>query len=233
MCYNNCMKRILFIIMILFVFLSCEKKNKLHESNEAITLNEPNKTTPQNDISIMEISEVQKSETQKRNVPIPCEIPINNIDKVIIRDGGIIEYFDKVILYNEFSNDSYRENNILLRTYEKNNLLGINFIEQHFTGGVVGYTLVINKNTKKEVIFINDGDILDMLYDYTSIDNKFILVYTERAYAFDNSTGELLWTQTFHLGGKKRLIFYNDYFIIDDEDGNRYRIHGDGRKEKV
>jgi len=210
---------ILVLFFVLTITSGCAKKAVLH-SNE----------TNENQM-------VQKSVTQETIVSLPFEMTINENSKLTITNNGMIIFDDNVFIYNENSNEAVRENYILLKILSKNNLLGLYIIEQYFSGGTIGYTFVYNIQTQ-ELVFnqrnhMNEQGQWSSLWDFLSMENKFIVALGDRAHAYDDTTNELLWTQIYNIKSGRKILIYNDRFLIDDEDGNRYSIYSDGRKEKL
>ncbi|MDR2313916.1 MAG: hypothetical protein LBE02_05215 [Spirochaetaceae bacterium] len=170
----------------------------------------------------------QASET--KIVQLPYEIILNENEKLIIRENGIIEFCKKFFVYKKRGME-YPIYESLLTVNRKNNLCGINIMEEMNDGAYASYTLIINIKTKQDVPYEKDGFF--RFRDFFSIKNYFILVFAEKAYAFDDSNGELLWMQTYKQKDGRRIIINEDHFIIDDMDGNRYKIYGNGRKIKL
>jgi len=213
------MKRnVLVLFFVFFIIISCDRK-----------------ISPQ-EIVRNENSLILESKTKEIVVSIPYKMTINERILFSIRDNGIVEIDDNVYVYSEYSNGTVRENDVLFRLYDKNNLFGINILEQFFDGGVLGYTLLYNAETKE--LFMNQRDHINDLgqdtifWDFFSIGNHFIVAFGAKAYAYNDFTGELLWTQVYYQKDGTRIIIYDDSFVINDKDGNKYRIYGDGRKEK-
>lgn len=168
-------------------------------------------------------------------VLIPHEMVINENIKLTIKDDGLISFNDNVFVYSENSNEALtRWYGISLRWYARNNLIGIDITEQH-SGGVASYVLVYNTETQELLVnqdnYISELGQSSSLWDFFTIGNNFIVAFGIKAFSYDNTTGELLWTQTYNMRSGRRIIIYNDSFVIDDRNGNRYRIYGDGRKE--
>jgi hypothetical protein len=170
------------------------------------------------------------TQTEKRVVLLPFEILLNEKEKLIIRENGIVEFDEKFFVYKR-NGEEYPINESLLTIYTKNNLYGINILEETSRGGFISYTIIINIKTKKEITY--EKDEYYRFWDFFSIQNCFILASAEKAYAFNDETGELLWTQIYGQKDGRKIIVYNDHFTIDDRDGNKYKIYGDGRKVKL
>jgi outer membrane protein assembly factor BamB len=102
---------------------------------------------------------------------------------------------------------------------------------EHLVGGITSYTIIINLSTQEEISFDIDKNF--WFWDFFSIENNFILASFEKAYSFNDMSGELLWTQEYKQQyGKGHPVVNHDHFIINDFDGNIYRIYADGRKVK-
>ena len=228
------MKKILVIFFILITVSGCAKKVPLQLNKE---IENSGVVVIQNGVVINENQMVQKSATQEKIVSLPFEMTINENSKLTITNNGMIIFDDNVFIYNENSNETVRENDIMLKITSKNNLLGIYITEQYYSGGTIEYTFVYNVNANELLInqrsHMNEQGQWSSFWDFFSMGNKFLVVLSDKAYAYNDTTGELLWTQTFCLRRSRRVIIYNDRFLIDDEDGNRYSIYSDGRKEKL
>jgi hypothetical protein len=176
------------------------------------------------------VSNIFTQTIEKKIVVLPFEIVINEYEKIVIKENGFIEFDNKEFLYNEYGmEDPIHE--ALVTIFIKNNLCGINILEQTNSGGVIDHTFIINTKTKKEISYEKSND--SSFWGFFSINNNFILTYGVKAYVFNDLTGELLWTQTYKQRNGKTIIYNGDYLIIDDIDGNKYRIYGDGRKLKL
>lgn len=170
------------------------------------------------------------TQTEKKVVSLPHEILLNGNEKLTIKENGIIEFGNTFFVYKE-AGERYPVKEALLTTYTKNNLYGIDILEETNSGGFIGYTIIINIKTKQEVLY--EKNEFFRFWDFFSLQNCFILAFAEGAYAFDDSTGELLWTQIYKQKDGKKIIVNSDHFIIDDIDGNRYRLYRNGRKIKL
>ncbi|MCL2720178.1 MAG: hypothetical protein FWD47_02430 [Treponema sp.] len=173
----------------------------------------------------------RRRETKYFSDSLPFELTIIEDTDLKINKNGTFEFGNNIFSFMDVSEDHPFSDDIGLFIYHKNNLLGICISIQYLSGGSVGYVHVININTKEDITFEKYPDVLNRLREFFYIDNIFITAFDERAYAFDDYTGELLWTQRYNLKDGKRVIMYDDHFIIDDEDGYKYKIYGDGRKE--
>ena len=210
-----------FILFFILVIMSgCVRKIPLQTVNETESI---------------ENMVIRNSETQRKIVSLPFEMEINENNILSIKDNGIIEFNGKEFKFSEDSNATVRQNDIEIRFYGRNSLFGIRISEQLFCGGVRGFIFVYNTETHELLInqieHLNEQGRGVTLWDFFNIKNNFIVVFSTKAYAFDDLTGELLWTQTYWQASGRRIVIYDDFFLIDDRDGNRYKIFGDGRKE--
>jgi len=179
----------------------------------------------------------QNTRINREIVSLPYEIQINE-NKIIIheiRGKGTVEIDGKLFVYKTVDERELFEDDISLTLYKKNNLLGMSIQVQYSTGGVVCYTLIINTETQEEILLLEkDANIWHIFLRFFSVENNFIVIFSQIAYAFNDLTGELLWFQTFgDVNYNRRIITYEDHFVIDERDGNMYMIFGDGRKEKI
>jgi hypothetical protein len=229
------MKHFFLFLLIIFIFLGCTPKviPQAVEMAETIVIEDitslPNETAI--NIELMThrpILELQQSIRTEEIVFFPYEMVINDNVKFIFRENGTILFGDKVFV---FKNDGERSpiHESLITRYSKNNLLGLNIMEQTYFGGIISYTHIFNIAIKEEISF--DKDEYFRFWNFFTIENNFILVSAEKAYAFNSLTGELLWTQTYKQRDGIRITPSDDHFIIEDVDGNIYKIFGDGRKE--
>jgi len=173
---------------------------------------------------------IQESSRQRYYVTLPFEITIIDDIKLIVYNNGTFDLGSKKFTYMEIYEDLPFEDDVVVSIYHENNLLGVNISIQYLTGGNVLYTHVINIETLEDIPFKDQG-LFILLKDFFSIDNIFIAAFNKRAYGFDDNTGDLLWTQTYNLQDGEIVIINDDHFVIDDKDGNKYRIYGDGRKD--
>ena len=223
------MDRIILFLGI-FLIISCTQETSSQYNNEVINEN--------NDQRIL-VENIQKQQQYNELgivVPLPYQMMVNKTENLTIQENGIIDFDNKVIFYKNIDFEGPCENEVLLKIHEKNNLLGMNIQEQYFTGGIVGYTLIINLETKE--IIMNQRDFVDnennwvSLWDIFSIENALILYFGIMANAYDTFTGNILWTQTYkRKSGLNKTIVYLAYYIIDDVDGKQYKIYIDGKKE--
>jgi len=160
-------------------------------------------------------------------VSLPFEITVTEKEKLLLKENGIIEFANKTFVYKEDGEKYPIRYNALITIYCKNNLCGLNIMEETGTS----YTIIINIKAKKEIPY--EKDPYFRFWDFFAIENYFILTSAEKAFAFNDSTGELLWTQTYQQRDGRKIIANKDHFIIDDVDGNRYRINKDGNKIKL
>jgi hypothetical protein len=174
------------------------------------------------------IQETQQAVSKEEIVSLPHEILIKENFKLIIQVNGTIKFGDNLIVYKDDGENKLLLDEVFIRTFSKSNLFGINIMED-VGGAFAGYTLIFNIATNEEIQFEKEG--LFGFWGFFSIENIFILTFAEKAFAFDDSTGELLWTQTYRQRDGRRIIFNDNHLVIDDMDGNRYKIFGDGRKE--
>jgi outer membrane protein assembly factor BamB len=160
---------------------------------------------------------------------LPFEITVIGSGKLRIKENGLIEFGDKVFIYKE-NGSRHPIHEAMITIYRKNNLCGVNVLEEVSDGAYISYTLIIDIKIPKEVSYEKDPDF--SFWDFFSIKKCFILVSNRKAYAFNDSTGELLWIQPYRQKAGRKIIVNEDHFIIDDIDGNKYRIYEDGRKIK-
>jgi hypothetical protein len=174
------------------------------------------------------------SETEKiylSVVALPFEVSIKGSEVLMIKKEGIIEFGNKVFVFKEDGTKYPIHYKVLLSVYCRNNLLGVSVTEEVGDGAFVGYTLIINIETKKEIPF--EKDAFFRFWDFFSIKNYFILVFAEKAYAFNDLTGKLQWVQTYRQKDGRKIIPYKDHFIINDVDGNNYKIFKNGKKIRL
>jgi hypothetical protein len=171
------------------------------------------------------------TQTEKKVVSLPSEILLNGNEKLIIRENGTIVFGEKIFIYKKRGMEYPIKYEALITTYAKNNLYGINILEETEYGGYISYTIIIDLKTKQKVPC--EKDEYFRFWDFFSLQNCFILASAEKAYAYDDITGELLWIQIYRQKDGRRIIVNNDHFIIDDVDGNRYKIFKDGEKIKI
>jgi hypothetical protein len=171
------------------------------------------------------------TQTEEEVVSLPFEILLNRNEKLIIRENGIIEFGGNFFVYKENGEKYPIKYEALITTYIKNNLYGINILEETEYGGYIDHTIVIDIKTKQEVPY--EKDEYFRFWDFISMQNCFVLVSAEKAYAYDDITGELMWTQIYRQKDGRRIIVNDDHFIIDDVDGNRYKIFKNGEKVKI
>jgi hypothetical protein len=166
-----------------------------------------------------------------KSVLLPFEASIEGNEVLIIKKEGIIEFGNKVFVFKKDGVKYPIQNKADISVYGKNNLLGVNVTELIVDGFLVLYTFIINIETQKEIFYEKVPRFL--FWDFFSIKNYFIVVSDEKAYAFNDSTGELIWTQTYRQKNGQRIMYYEDHFIINDKDGNNYKILEDGKKIKL
>jgi len=166
-------------------------------------------------------------------VSLPFEIIIKKNEKLLIKENGIIEFNNKEFVYKKAGAENpLRRNEAMVTIYNKNNLCGVDIIEEVWNGDDIVsnlYTQIINTKTLTEVILPRDPFCL---INFFSIENCFVAAFAGEAYGFDDSTGDLLWTQTYDEIFDMRIIIDKDHFIIHDDNGNRYKIYSDGKKEE-
>jgi len=231
-------RNILIIFFVLVIIAGCARKTPQQAEADITVIDktyEEDRDKLRSKTVRNENTLIQRKNEIIREAVIPYEMMINERVKFLIKDNGIVEIDDNVYVYSEYSNGTVRTNDVLLRYYGENNIFGIYIVEQNFSGGTVGFTIIYNAETQE--LLMNQSNYKDELqpvhlYDFFSIRNHFIVAFDIKAHAYDDLTGELLWTQVYNQKMGKSFILYNDHFVVDDEDGNKYRIYGDGRKEK-
>jgi len=174
----------------------------------------------------------RNNDEKKISVILPYEILINENKKLIIRESGLIEFGNNVFIYKK-EKIEYPDVKVLITFSAKDNLFGINILETVSDGAVISYVLIFNIETEKEIqIPFNEKGRYFSFWGFFHIGNCFIITSAERASGYNSITGELLWTQTYRLNGSS-IVKNKDHLIINDIDGNKYRIYGDGRKMKI
>jgi outer membrane protein assembly factor BamB len=175
------------------------------------------------------------TQTKENVVSLPFELVLNENENeneiLMIMANGIIEFGGNFFVYKENGDEYPIKYEVLITTYTKNNLYGINILEETEYGGNIEHTIIFDIKTKQEILY--EKDEYFRFWDFFSIGNCFILASAENAYAFNDSTGELLWTQTYSQRDGKGIIINKDHFITEDSNGNKYRIYGDGQKIKL
>ena len=166
---------------------------------------------------------------EQKVVSLPFEMLIDEEEKLLIKENGFIRFCNEDFMYKK-NGTEYPIHEARITLYSKNNLYGVNILED-VGGAFTSYTLVINIKTKKEIPYAKDINF--RFWDFLSIENCFILASAEKAYAYNDLTGELLWTQTYRQKDGRKIILNGDHFIIDDVDGNRYGIYINGQKIKL
>jgi len=167
---------------------------------------------------------IQNPQQVQRDVFLPYEVAINETASLVIRENGTIEFGNNVFVYVE-RYISYPE--ITLTTHRGNNVYGINILEQ-VGCAVIWHTLLFNVATMEKIPFEKHRDFI--FGGFFAMGSNFILTSREKAWAFDDSTGGLLWTQTFTQRSGRRITANADHLLINDANGNKYQIFGDGRK---
>jgi len=228
------MNRIIFVLSIIIAISGCTPRILPHTDTNEETIIIEKSAAISEELIIQSCTDFEQSiKIDRQILALPVDMTINENINIIVRKNGLVEIDGKLFVYKTVDERQSFEDDISLTLYKKNNLLGMNIGIQYFTGGTAPYTLVINIETMEELQFEKYPDILTLFRDFISIDNIFIIALCVVAYAYDDSTGELLWMQAYNQRLDRRIIVNADHFIIDDIDGNKYRIYSDGRKEKI
>ena len=198
-----------------------------------------------------EIVEIIQQERQQYNelgevVSFTFERIIDYNVNIKIHKNGILELNNVEYIWNNNVHSNVYDNNhfeddFLLHIHRKNNLLGLDILLQYFSGGTASYTLLINIETKEEILnqrsHVDEYDNWVSLWDMFPVGDILVLYFfggSGTAFAYDSISGGVLWTQTYNRQkGLNRTIIYEDHFIVNDINSNRYRIFIDGRKEIV
>ena len=222
------MKKIAFLLIAIVAF-GCTPRT---ESSAIIDGTKTDLFSHELEVSKDVVIEItQELQQEWEIVFLPFEVAINEYTLIIIRENGKIEFGDNVFVFKEAGEKFPLLFETGITTFKRNNLFAINITEE--TGwGLRDYTFIFNIETRENISF----EIVECFFrfwGFFAIENMLILTSNENAYGFDDSTGELLWTQSYSQRDGRRIIFNDDRIIIDDNDGNMYMIFGDGRKEKM
>jgi len=221
--------------------------NESFQKNDNIT----NEKVEEKTEEIVEIIQQQRQHYNELGevVSFTFERTIDYNVNIKIHKNGIlelnnVEYIWNNYVYNNLYDNSHFEDDFLLHIQRKNNLLGLRILLQYFSGGTASYTLLINIETKEEILNQRSGDLdeygnMVSLWNIFPVGNILILFFADMdgsgtAFSYDSFSGEILWRQIYsRQKGLNRTIIYEDHFIIHDVNGNRYKIFIDGRKEIV
>jgi len=176
---------------------------------------------------------VRNTDQNQISVNLPYEKTINESKKLIIKENGMIEFGNNVFIYNK-DGLQYHDIKVLITFSGKDNLFGVNILETVSDGAVIDYTLIFNIETQEEIqIPLYEKGRYFGLWGFFDIGNCFILTSGKKAYGYNSITGELLWIQEYRLKNGSSIVNNKEYLLIDDIDGNKYKIYGDGRKIKI
>ena len=144
-------------------------------------------------------------------VILPYELEITEKIKLTIRETGVMELNDKTFVYRKDDYMFFWEEGVMVRIYSSENLCGIDIMEQTWSGGIIGYTHILNLETQEEIPY--ERYEYFRFWGFFSFENIFIMTSAEKAYAFNDSTRELLWTQTYMQRDGNSIIKEEDYLI--------------------
>jgi len=163
----------------------------------------------------------QNQQPFERSVFLPHEFTVNEYRSLVIRKNGIIEFGGNVFVSRIVDEITPSDNEITLTTHVKNNLLGVDIT--YLDRIANRHMHIFNIASREKIAIPFDADAFATFQGFFSMGNRFILLTYEsmavhddatgeflrdtlgrlirletgKVYAFDDATGELLWTQAY------------------------------------